>query len=202
MHKRPMARKLVFQMLALGTVSSCVTKTLSIKSPNKSRVSLVSPNNLEDEGTALGETPVTIEVKDLNEKFIKISQNGKQSVFLFVTDGAAENTEMTINLSESLAASDSNFGNHTPETKTTLNRLLRLLMRSYQALSGQRFKEAIDLAHQAAQIDPEIAAPWVIKGLALYQEGKLPEARTALTKAQALDPEDRGLETLLKQVTP
>ena len=75
---------------------------------------------------------------------------------------------------------------------------MRLLLKSYQALSARNLGLAQELASRASTIDPEIAAPLVIKGIALMQAGDNTAAKAALSNARALDPEDKDIETLLK----
>ena len=183
------------------TTMSCVTKTFTFKSGSNSKVSLVSATKLDEDGTLLGETPVTVPLDKLTGKIVKISQKGKQPIYWVVTDAAGDKTEANIKLLDDLATAGGLGGSDSrTDPKLKLNRVMRLLMRSYQALSGKRFKDARELAEQAGTIDPEIAAPQVIRGLAFYQEGNKSEARAALAKAQALDPEDKEIENLLKMV--
>ena len=196
-------RKKIIIFLFIGILSEwgCITKTISFKSAQKAQVSLVSPNDLEGEGTLVGDTPVSLDLEKVNGNIIRISQKGKHPVYWVVTDAVAETTEANINLFDAFSPGIIPSGTiPSTENRFRVNRVFRLLMRSYQALSGKRFSEARALADQATTIDPEIAAPLVIKALAFYQEGLSSEARAALAKAQALDPEDKDIETLMKTV--
>ena len=200
MHINDRVITFLFCIVCILSISGCRTKTFTFKAGKGAKVSLVSPNKLDDDGTVLGETPISVELKKLVGKVIKISQNGKLPVYWFVTDTAGDNTEANIKLLDDPTAIGEKSNDSKLDPKVAANRLLRLLMRSYQALSGKRFKDARELADQAGKIDPEIAAPLLIKGLAYYQEGNIAEAKAALAKAQALDPEDKDIGTLLKTV--
>ncbi len=150
---------------------------------------VLSPSKLDEGGTLLGEAPVTVELDQIVGKVVRIEQPGKQSVYWIVTDAAGDQTEVSVSMFDDPGSSGGSN-----------NRVARLLMKSYQALSGKLYGPARELADQAATIDPELAAPHVIKGLSFYQEGNSAEARSAFMKAQALDPEDKDIDALLKMI--
>ena len=180
----------------------CATKTLTIKAAGAAKVNLVQPSRPDEDGLSLGETPVTLDLDRAEGRIIRVSQKGKLPVYWLVSDAVGDVTTAEIKLFDAPAAEkiDEKGNAERGESRATHNRIMRLILRSYQALTGNRLGEAKQLADQAAAIDPQLAAPHVIKGLALYQEGKAEEARTELTKAQALDPEDKDIDTLINKV--
>jgi hypothetical protein len=196
-------RALAFgSIFAIFSVAGCATKVITFKTGGRSKVSTVSPNNLGEDGTLLGETPLSIGVDKLQGKIVKITQPGKQPVYWIMSATSGDITEANINLLDDPSTTLGNAQDAAGkvDAKASTNRILRLLMKAYQALSGRRFKAARELADQAAVIDPELAAPHIVRGLSFYQEGDAANATTALTKAQALDPEDKEIESLLKIV--
>jgi tetratricopeptide (TPR) repeat protein len=178
---------------------SCATKVVTFKTEGPAKVALLTSGKLNIAEDPLGETPITVDLDRLTGKVVKISQPGKSTVFWVVSEAAGEVTEANISLVD-VVGGQAASGGAQGETNSTKNSVLRLILKSYQALSGKRFDTARELADQAAAINPEIAAPHLLKGLAFFQEGKLDEARVALTKAQALDPEDKEIADLLTVV--
>lgn len=191
---------------------SCVTKTVTFTVAGTGKVSSVSPDNLNKEGIYLGETPLTIEVQKIQGKIIKISQKGKIPAFWVMPDVSGQNLRASLTLLDEPQAplgtgqntekSDpkSDLSTKLTDPKAKVNRIMRLLLRSYQALTARDFDLAQDLAERASSIDPELAAPLVIKGIVLMQAGNKDGAKSALSNAQALDPEDKDIETLLQAI--
>jgi hypothetical protein len=190
---------------------SCATKTVTFAVRGNGKVSLVSPDNLDKVGQFLGDTPLTVEVTKLQGKIVKISQNGKIPAYWIMPDISGQNLKATLALQDEPKAppsqavaekTDSKLETASKQSdpKATINRLMRLILKSYKALAARNFPLAKDLADRASSIDPELAAPLVIKGIALMQSGDSTGAKAALSNAQALDPEDRDIETLLKAI--
>ena len=190
---------------------SCATKTVTFAVRGNGKVSLVSPDNLDKVGQFLGDTPLTVEVSKLQGKIVKISQNGKIPAYWIIPDISGQNLKATLALQDEpkspppQAVAEKTDGkaelaSKQSDPKATINRLMRLILKSYKALASRNFSLAKDLADRASSIDPELAAPLVIKGIALMQSGDSTGAKAALSNAQALDPEDRDIETLLKAI--
>lgn len=190
---------------------SCATKTVTFAVRGNGKVSLVSPDNLDKVGQFLGDTPLTVEVSKLQGKIVKISQNGKIPAYWIIPDISGQNLKATLALQDEpkspppQAVAEKTDGkaelaSKQSDPKATINRLMRLILKSYKALASRNYPLAKDLADRASSIDPELAAPLVIKGIALMQSGDSIGARAALSNAQALDPEDRDIETLLKAI--
>ncbi len=198
------SRLLPLTLVILSNIPNwgCATKTLKIKTSGTAAVSLIQPSKPDDDGVSLGDTPVTLTLDRAVGRVIKVSQKGKVPVYWLVSDAVGDVTTAELKLVDEPVVEKGQDKNNAErvDPRTTNNRIMRLILRSYQALTGNRLSEAKQLADQAAAIDPQIAAPHVIKGLAFYQEGKVEDARTELTKAQALDPEDKDIDTLIKKV--
>jgi tetratricopeptide (TPR) repeat protein len=188
-------------VLVVCTNAACATtKVFVFKTNGPAKVDLVATGKLDDPGQPLGQTPLTIDVEKLKGKVLRISQTGKLPAYWAVSEAAGDKTEATIKLAEDPSAAGATAGASGTrlDAKASTNRVLRLLLKSYQALSGKRFEAARELAGQAAAIDPELAAPQVILGLSLFKEGKAAEAKIALAKARALDPGDKDIDELMK----
>jgi hypothetical protein len=190
---------------------SCANKTVTFAVRGNGKVSIVSPDNLDKVGQFLGDTPLTVEVSKLQGKIVKISQNGKIPAYWIMPDISGQNLKATLALQDepkspppqALAEKPDgkpDLASKQSDPKATINRLMRLILKSYKALASRNLSLAKDLADRASSIDPELAAPLVIKGIALMQSGDSTGARAALSNAQALDPEDRDIETLLKAI--
>lgn len=198
-------------LFGLFFLVSCATKTVTFAVRGNGKVSLVSPDNLDKVGQFLGDTPLTVEVSKLQGKIVKISQNGKIPAYWIMPDISGQNLKATLALQDEPKSPPSQtvaekadgkpeLASKQSDPKATINRLMRLILKSYKALASRNFSLAKDLADRASSIDPELAAPLVIKGIALMQSGDSTGARAALSNAQALDPEDRDIETLLKAI--
>jgi hypothetical protein len=193
--------KHVFFAILVGLLtSSCATKSITFRADSAARVSLVTFDDLNDESAVLGPTPVTIAMKDLTGKVVKIAEPGKQSLYWVVSESAGDQVEARVKLIDAPAPAKLGGGvdARAPDgdTKFRENRVLRLVMKAYKALSGKRFALASEMADQATKIDPEIAAPFVIKGIAQLQLGDRAGATASFAKAKALDPEDSDIDRL------
>lgn len=182
---------------------ACATKVVNFRTTGPAKVSLLDSGKLDAPTDPIGDTPLTVEVDKIRGKVVKITQPGALPIYWVMADVAGDTTDANLAFipdpSTAATASNSTGDNHV-DAKATTNRVVRLLLKAYQALAGKRFDTARELAAQAAIISPEVAGPHVIEGLALFQEGKSAEAKTALLKAQALDPEDKGIDELLEVV--
>ena len=196
-------------VLVIATIPACASATLTFETEGPAEVSLVTFDHLDGAGKSLGRTPLTVEVDKVSGKAIKITQPGKLPVYWVVADVAGKTNVARVKLLETPQSQNTEAEakkepeeakNPLADIKATTNRVMRLLLRAYQALSGRRYQLASELADKASTIDPEIAAPHVIKGIALMQQGDQEGAKASLTKAKALDPEDLDIDELLKVV--
>lgn len=182
---------------------ACATKVVNFKTTGPGKVSLLDSGKLDAPTDPIGDTPITVEAEKLRGKVVKIAQPGSPPVYWIMSDASADTIDASFApiLDPSAAGA---AGNSLPDgrvdVKTTTNRIVRLLLRSYQALAEGKYDVARELAAQAATISPEVAGPHVIDGLSLYKNGKFAEAKTALLKAKSLDPEDKDIDKLLEVV--
>jgi len=181
------------------TIISCATtkKTMTFKAEKRASVSLVTFNALDQDGEKIGETPVSVDMTKLKGKAVKIAATGKQSQVWVFPDTIGSKTEAFVKFLDS-ETKDSPNRNSEEASKSTANKAFRLLLKAYQSLSSKDYAATKGLCDQASEIDPSLSAPFIIKGLALMQEGDKEGARLSLTKAKGLDPEDNNIEELLK----
>lgn len=190
-------------LLLLYPTLACATKVVNFKTNGPAKVSILESGKLDAPTNPIGETPLTIEVDKLRGKVVKITQPGAAPIYWTMADVAGDSIDANLSfIPDPTAAPTSNgAGEGRVDTRATTNRIVRLLLRSYQALAGKRFDAARELAGQAAAINPEVSGPHVIEGLALFQLGRSDEAKTSLLKAKALDPEDKDIDELLEVVS-
>lgn len=177
---------------------SCATKTITFNvagEPDSARVSLVSFDNFDEDGENLGVAPVTVPLKDLEGRVVKFSQPGKQNLYWAFTNASGNQSEALVRLPNITESNESAAGD-----KTATNKMMRLVLESYKALSGGRFRVAHDLAAQASTIYPQLAAPYIVQGIALRQLGEVDAARAALIKAKSLDPNDQNIDRLMESL--
>ncbi len=209
-HSRPTLIRRIFSglvaTLSMCLVLACTTPSVTFNTTGKAKVSAVGYNDLDEVGVLLGETPVTVALDKLVGKAIRVTQDGKQPLYWIVTDIAGDDVQLKMKLldapvkAELAKGGQSGDSAKTADSKAATNRVVRLMLKAYQALSGRHFDLAGQLAAQAMAIDPELAGPQVIAGIAAMQLGDKVRARGALAKASALDPGDADISTLLRAV--
>ena len=142
------------------------------------------------EGPATNEkNPLITTTEKLAGKAVRISAAGKASQYWFPPEESARRIDVKVKSLPSCMMGDTNR-----------NRPLRLLLKAYQALTTKEFTLTRELCTKASEVDPTLAAPFIITGLSWYQEGKRDQARVAFNKARALDPEDQEIGQLLRMV--
>jgi len=159
--------------------------TFSSQEPG-SQLALVALDAPEAGGTALS-NPVTVDSARLEGRALRISSSGKAPVYWLIPEDSGRRLDIRMRSLPSCAQGEQNR-----------NRPTRLVLKAYQALSAKEFNLARELATKASEVDPSIAAPFIIVGLAYLQEGRREQARVAFNKARALDPEDQDLLELLR----
>ncbi len=181
---------LIMLMVALICVASCADKqTISFSSDEPlSKLAIVNLDSIESEAETLT-NGAKIRVSKLSGKAVKISSTGKSSFFWLLPKTKNGNTQIRIKKLPSCETHEENR-----------NRPIRFLLKAYQALYSNDFNTAIKMSETASSFDPLLAAPHIISGLSYLKQKKIPEAKTAFLKAQALDPEDKEIEVLLKMV--
>lgn len=194
--------RLIFVVLATS-LTACVSHTLRIETTSRAEVSAQTLDKLGSPGRSLGFTPLTVDLDKLVGRVLKISQPGKSPVYWLVTDLAGQKTFARLDLPDAPTVASSGKDEKESakseiEVTSATNRILRLLLRSYQALAVKDFDLASELAEQAQTLNPKISAPHVIKGIAFLKGGKTSQAKAAFLTAKALDPEDLDLNKLIE----
>ena len=137
--------------------NSCTTPVITFKTDVPAKLSLSRSNDLEANETPLGETPLTLELDKLKGGLIKITGKGKAPLYWAFSDSLGDTTQLTMKLPSELSSAE----DPTAEDPTTTmapqkakknpgnngvspgsNRLMRLILRSYQALVSQNYQVA------------------------------------------------------------
>ena len=153
--------------------------------------SALTISSLEQDGTEtiLGNTPLTIEGDKLFGKKVRASAKGFQDEYWVFLPTGSFSIEAVINPKQ--VSSDENL---------LSNRIIRLILESYQALVEERTDESRKLAAEASKLDSSLAGPLIIQALSLLKEGKNQEAKAILNRARILDPNDRKIQDLIKGI--
>ncbi len=69
---------------------ACATKTLSIKSSEGATVSLASFDDLTRDQKVLGKVPVDVPVSDVIGKAIRVSSDGKKTVYWLIAEASGD----------------------------------------------------------------------------------------------------------------
>jgi tetratricopeptide (TPR) repeat protein len=192
----------VWQNFCILLSASCAHKSVTFKTAkDKATVIAVPFDKVGTEGPVLGETPLTVSLDAIQGKVLRMEQPGRAPLHWVILNAAGDTNEVALDFSQ--VQKEGNECQDTRETgvaKAQANRVVRMLLRAYQALSENQSKIALELADQAITYEPTLAGPYIVKGLAQLQQGDKKEARGSFTRALALDPEDRDLATLLKAI--
>ena len=145
-----------------------------------------------------GKLPQSFPARQLSGKVVRLSQKGQQYQFWFFPELGGTDSVALVQMDLKQAGEKDGPVSDKALFAKHKNLISRLIMKSYQAMTEKDYKTAIELAEQASKIDPELAAPLVLKGLAYMASGEKASAVGALTQAVSLDPEDQSIAELLK----
>lgn len=177
--------------LAIGACSSAPPKvTFTSEEPGTAK--LLTLANLQAPGQELGNLPVSVPRDKLTGRAVQLAAKGRSPQYWIVNADPDSRLQFKVKFLPPLPTSDGGGANH--------NRPFRVLMKAYQSLSSNDWKMAREYAAKLVELDPALAAPYIIVGIAALEQGKADEARTALNKARVLDPEDSEIAELLKRV--
>jgi hypothetical protein len=188
--------------LALATAALCLSacaSTVKFESVPKAQLTLHTWKDIEGAGKPLGETPLEVDARKLEDSIVKMAAPGRRPQF-FAFPGKSQGTlRLKINLAES-PSEGLQAGKPTDQeiSFAQVNRLNRQLMAVMQALIDKDYKTAQELAGKIASANPQLSAPLILQGIAQLSAGDRDGARTALKSAQSLDPEDGALNEMLK----
>lgn len=180
-------------------ISNCASKTITFSANTKAELSLVSIGSTGGNGKIIGELPQTIEVATLEKNIMKVSAEDHVPQYWLVKDVVAENTNITLVLEKQIQKPEEKKDDKKDDNKpaNSKNISARLLLKSYGALVKGQFDIAKELAKKLEAIEPDLAAPHLLQGLALIRQGNNSEAKIAFEKASALDPDDSEIKKLI-----
>ncbi len=201
----------LFMILAL---SSCATQTVKFKAKEAAEIRLLDKNGYVSD-TVLGTTPVVLNQDKLVGKGVQIqSPRRKPQVWYFLPADVHE-LEIAVELErdetyidkekerakeKEAEKSKDKDAQDKAESTAQKNKLLRTIMASYQALFQEEPQEALRLANEAIVTQPDVAAPEILKGLALVKLKKWESAKQAFRRAKVLDPQDPNIDVLIKSL--
>lgn len=190
----------IWPILCLLLSPSCAHKSISFKTEkDKATVKAVPFDKLGTEGQVLGETPLTVSLDKVQGQVLRMEQPGRAPLHWVILNAAGDTNEVALDFGQvQREGGECRDTGETGVPKAQANRVMRMLLRAYQALSDKQSKIALELADQAITFEPTLAGPYIVKGLAQLQQGDKSAAKGSFTRARALDPEDRDLDTLLK----
>ena len=187
-------------------LTNCQSNTITFK-PKKIGepidAAVMNFGDMSAEPKPSGKLPQSFPAKQLSGKVVRLSQKGQQHQFWFFPELGGTDSVALVQMEMRLnGEKDGNPSDKIGEAKAVFakhkNLISRLIMKSYQAMTEKDYKTAIELADQASKIDPELAAPLVLKGLSHMASGEKEGAVSALTQAASLDPDDQSITELLK----
>ena len=173
-------------------LSACQTSQINFSSSQKLTMTISDASGeVEKEDIKL---PYKEETRALSGKIVTFrgeKLDGEKWLFI-PTD--ASTIDARIKLTEAQAI--------TKEEKEPVlkNSVARNLLKAYRAVFSRKLKLAIAIADNISKIDPELSAPFIIKGLAYLKDGDRKTALVHLEKAQVLDPEDKSISVLIESI--
>lgn len=185
-------------LVFLVTLSCNTTNTVKFDTKTKATISVVKWNELDRQGKELGETPREVELDEIKDQIVKITAPGKTPQFWVFSEPTGQKFEAQLVLTDVSAAASEGGGGAGSVSGFDINETHRLLMKSYQSLASGDLAAATDLAKKLNEIEPRLAAPLIIIGLASLQNGNKEEARLAFDKARSLDPRDGEIDKLIQ----
>ena len=82
------------------------------------------------------------------------------------------------------------------------NKPYRLILQAHRALVEGEYETAISTATEVEKINPDLAAPYLIQGIAAIRQSENPKARALFEKAKRLDPNDPAIDALIALASP
>lgn len=179
-------------ILAATQYTSCSTPQVNFQSGLDVVLTAKKIGDFNDKGEVLkANTPLNVD--DLKDKMVEISFKDKPPYYWVMYQPSSGDITVKVDSPNFLKVAEKN-------TFRNPNILPRLVFMSLRALDRRDFKSANELADQIITTNPEIAIPWVIKGLVKLDEGKKPDAIASFQRAKALDPSDAEIDKILKEI--
>jgi hypothetical protein len=194
----------VFLLVGFFSIAGCMSSgsRITLKTTPPGRVSLVSWDKLDQPGEPLGMSPITIPREKVKNQLLRVEAAGRAPLVIAHVEPGVGDEVLNLPLPKSSvnAPIKDTGGGVSWITLEESNRLNRRLLAISKSLNDRDFLGAKALADEAAAAFPYLAAPLVLGGMASWHAGKLDEARQLLKKAEALDPEDASITSMLKSL--
>ena len=179
-------------VLGVTQFTSCSTPQVNFQSGLDVVLTAKKIGDFNDKGEILKpNTPMSVD--DLKDKMVEISFKDKAPYYWVMYQPSSGDITVKVDSPDFLKAPDKN-------AMRNPNILPRLVFMSLRALDRRDFKAANEFADQMIATNPEVAIPWVIKGLVRLDEGKKTDAIASFQRAKALDPGDGEIDKILKEV--
>lgn len=185
--------KLALASIAGLLLCGCATSSIRFTGEKEAKLTVLGGDLKDVIGLRDRPLPQDIVQSELASRFVRIDVPSESPRYFYFMPSDAKDAEIKI-----LKGNGTNDG-FTPQTEVS-NQTMRLFMSAYQALAQRRWQVARELAGKLVEMQPQLAAPHIVQGIALTQEGQKQEAQAAFTKAKALDPEDAAIDQLLQSI--
>lgn len=197
---------IVFSIIILCFGFSCA-RSLTIFSNEKAKIMVVQPGEGATEEN-IGETPMTIDPKQLEGKFLKVTAEGRIPQIIVFTTLLGGETQLSVNLATFEPEEDPNKDKDKDDKPkddkdgedkgASLNTIMRMLMKSYQLLANNDAAGAEQSAQDLLKIKADLSSPHIIIGLAKFKRGEKSAAYASFQTAKSLDPDDKEIDRLLE----
>jgi hypothetical protein len=196
-HLQVRAKVLVVVLTMVIPLGGCKSsKVVLLQSQTPATVSIHKLNSQLGLERIVGKTPVEVSKTKMQDRIVKIDASGFVPMYVLVTDGAANKTNLNVSLIKKELGTEKNKTNTSiPKTKT--NTYIRLLLSAYKELSSNDPETAFHIAQKAERVAPTLAAASIIKGLAKLRQGEVRSAKKHLKTAAKLDPSDTSIQKIL-----
>jgi hypothetical protein len=194
---------IVFSILILFFAFACA-RSLTIFTNEKAKIMVVQPGESATEEN-IGETPMTVDPRQLEGKFLKVAAEGRIPQIIVFTTLLGGETQLSVNLATFEPEEDPNKDEDKDKDKkdgedkaSSLNTIMRMLMKSYQLLANNDAAGAEQIAQDLLKIKADLSSPHIIIGLAKFRKGEKSGAYASFQTAKSLDPEDKEIDRLLE----
>ena len=177
--------------IAVWTVCcSCASPMINFKTNEAIQLSAEQPAGGVPK--KLGTLPGSQPVSEIKNRVLRFSAEGMEEQRWYFLDSAADQIDVTIQLQKANAQKDL--------SRKLNNEAARNLLLAYRAVFTKQYARALSLADNLARAYPELAAPFLIKGLAYIRQKNRSAALSELEKAKVLDPDDGSIDILIESV--
>lgn len=193
-------RILVFSSFFIG----CSTPKIQFQSTQDVILTAKKLGDPADSG-ALLKINTQVDAADLVGKMVQVSMKDRPPYYwVFYSPAAGDVNVKVDDLSGSgITTKDKDGSKEAPKVeKPNPNTLPRTIFMAMRALDQKDFKSAEELADQMTKSHPDVALPYIVKGLIKITEGKKSDGVALFKTAKALDPGDAEIDKLLMDIGP